>query len=186
MKSVPYISDEYLEIQMEHHRKHASWGCGGTEHASFVMRLAEILGTKSVLDYGCGKGAFAKAMSFPIREYDPAISGKDTPPEKPADIVHCNQVLQHVEPRFLESILRRLNELSTLVCLIYIKWVESHTVYEDGRNATLTPWPPDKWTSEIGGFFPNRLLLVEGIAGDAGYFSVMAITKGVFERLVFK
>ena len=49
-------------------------------------------------------------LTFEIKEYDPAIPGKDSLPE-PADIVVCSDVLEHIEPNYLLNVLVDFNAI---------------------------------------------------------------------------
>lgn len=80
------------------------YGVGGKKHKEVVLKLARALDTHSIMDYGCGKGTLANHLPFPIWEYDPAIPGKDRVP-RPADLVVCFNVLEHVEPQMLDNVL---------------------------------------------------------------------------------
>jgi uncharacterized Rossmann fold enzyme len=90
------ISDEMRELNARLHRDNLAYGVGGGKHAGTVLKLADSIKTTSVLDYASGKGYLAKAIPFPIWEYDPAIPGKQESP-RPADLVVCTDVLEHVE-----------------------------------------------------------------------------------------
>lgn len=82
------ITSAYRELNRKLHQQNLAYGVGGGKHADTVQKLITAIGAQSVLDYGCGKGLLAKALPFPIWEYDPAIPGKDESP-KPADLVVC-------------------------------------------------------------------------------------------------
>jgi hypothetical protein len=70
------ISTEYAALNAQLHRENLAYGVGGGKHADTVKKLREQCACASVLDYGCGKGYLAKALDFPIWEYDPAIPEK--------------------------------------------------------------------------------------------------------------
>jgi len=59
----------------------------------------------SHLDYSCGKETLANALpQFTVHGYDPAIPGLDIHPE-PRDLFICTNVLEHVEPEFLDMVI---------------------------------------------------------------------------------
>jgi uncharacterized Rossmann fold enzyme len=97
------ITSEHVERNRQLHLNPV-YGLGGKKRKDVVLKLANTLKTNSVLDYGCGKGSLAMAMPFPIWEYDPAIAGKNAVP-RPADLVICLNVLEHVEPEMLDNVL---------------------------------------------------------------------------------
>jgi hypothetical protein len=119
--------------------------------------VVDILNTyefKSVLDYGCGKGTLAASIGNTIvSEYDPAIEGKDSPPE-PADLVVCTDVLEHIEPQLLDNVLKHLASLTNrrLLFNIATKYALSHTL-PDGRNPHLIVKPAWWWKFQIEKYF---------------------------------
>ncbi len=78
-----------------------------------------MLCAQSVLDYGCGKGTLAEAVSFEIREYDPAIAGKDENP-LPADLVICTDALEHIEPEYLDAVLVHIASLTRMAAFFVV------------------------------------------------------------------
>ena len=113
----PTISDKALQ---EAKRLHLSpvYGIDGKKHKDVILKLSESLKTKSIMDYGCGKGTLGASLPFPIWEYDPAVPGKDGVP-RPADICVCINVLEFVEEEMIENVLgdicRCTNRVSFLI-----------------------------------------------------------------------
>lgn len=97
------ITPEHVESQRKLH-KNPIYGIGGKKHKDVVLKLALAMKTQSIMDYGCGKGTLASSLPFPIWEYDPAIPGKDNVP-RPADLVVCLNVLEHVETSMIDNVL---------------------------------------------------------------------------------
>lgn len=98
----------------------------------------------AVLDYGCGKGTLSR-----VTGYDPAIVGKDGLPE-PHPVVVCLDVLEHVEPELMVSVLDHLQALAQEVVFIVIATGPAQKVLPDGRNAHLI--------QESAGWWYGRLL----------------------------
>jgi len=105
------ISEEYRRLNAQLHQENMAYGVGAQRHVQSVIKLAEALKTKCLLDYGSGKGLLGKGIPWAIAEYDPAVTGKEESP-KPADIVACFQVLEHVEP---DKLLYVLDDLKRCV-----------------------------------------------------------------------
>lgn len=145
------ISPEYVALNATLHRTTPSYGCGGGSAANLV-RVCEQLGTRDVLDYGCGKGTFGARMPWPIKEYDPAIPGKQGPAE-PADIVICRDVLEHVEPECLDAVLADLARCVKTIGLLTIATGPSWDVLPDGRNAHLLQRPAAWWRPRLSEYF---------------------------------
>lgn len=146
------ITPAYAE---EQRRLHASpdYGSGSHRHAHLVAGIARLEGCRSVLDYGCGKGtigAILRARSdLDVREYDPAIAGKDHAPQ-PADLVTCLDVMEHIEPPCFDDVLADLRRLSTkrLFVDVATKFTKSRWL-SDGRNSHLIVEENEWWRHEI-------------------------------------
>ncbi len=113
---------------------------------SDIMRRGKC---ESVLDYGCGKGGLKKALpDADVREYDPAISGKDVLPG-PADLVLCADVLEHVEPEYLDSVLDHIQGLARKFVMLSPSTVPADKTLPDGRNAHLIVEPYPWWREQF-------------------------------------
>jgi len=142
------ISAEYRDMNAALHRSRLDYGVGGGRHAPAILALAESLKTTSILDYGCGKGYLARALPFPIWEYDPAIPGKDESP-RPADLVVCLDVLEHIEPDKVRFVLDDLRRVCRRVGYFIIHTGPSGKTLADGRNAHLIQKPKDWWVAKL-------------------------------------
>lgn len=150
------ISAEYLELNTRLHRDNLAYGVGGGRHADTVIKLAKILKKDtdfvSVLDYGCGKSYLAKELPFPIAEYDPAILGKQESP-RPADLVVCTDVLEHIEPERLLFVLDDLRRVVRKLGYFVIHTGPSSKHLADDRNSHLIQQGPDWWQNTLSAFF---------------------------------
>lgn len=146
------ISDEYRKLNEDLHRTNVAYGVGAARHAPIVLKLAQRLKTTSILDYGCGKGYLAKSLPFPIWEYDPAIPGKTDSP-RPADIVVCTDVLEHIEPDHLDPVLMDLRRCMRKIGYLVIHTGPSTKKLGDGRNAHLIQEKLDWWTHRLRNYF---------------------------------
>lgn len=146
------ISAEYRGLNEQLHRENLAYGVGGERHAPVVMKLCAALKSKNILDYGCGKGRLGRAIPWHIAEYDPAIPGKTEAP-KPADIVMCTDVLEHIEPDKLIYVLEDLRRCTQLVAYITISTVPAQKILADGRNAHLIQHGKIWWTKQLDRFF---------------------------------
>lgn len=140
------ISADFRELNRRLHCDNPMYGVGGGKHAEAVMKIAAGMGTTSILDYGCGKGFLAKAIPYPIWEYDPAVPGKDASP-RPADLVVCTDVLEHVEPEKIELVIGDLARCTAKVGYFVIHTGPAKKTYADGRNTHLIQ-RDDRWWSK--------------------------------------
>lgn len=151
------ITEEYRALNAELHRNRADYGRRGGRHAGRVLELLRKHGARTVLDFGCGKGGLAAALpTVDVREYDPAIPGKDEPPS-PADILVCTDVLEHVEPDLLDNVLADLKRLTLKAGHIVIATRPDQTkLLPDGRNPHLIVEPADWWETRLSQYFRVR------------------------------
>lgn len=156
------ISSEYRELNARLHRDNLAYGVGGEKHAPTVLKLVASLGTRSVLDYGCGKGLLAKNMPFPIWEYDPAVPGKEESP-RPADLVICTDVLEHIEPDKLNYVLDDLRRVTRTLGYFVIHTKAAMKTLPDGRNTHLIQRGKRWWKARLAKFFMvGKILEVKG------------------------
>lgn len=156
------ISHEYAALNAQLHRENLAYGVGGGKHATTVLKLAESLKTRSILDYGCGKGYLAKAIPFPIWEYDPAVPGKQESP-RPADLVISTDVLEHIEPDKLPFVLGDLKR-----CVLKVGYFVIHTgpagkTLPDGRNTHLIQRDQQWWRVKLQRFFQVGSIKARGM-----------------------
>jgi 2-polyprenyl-3-methyl-5-hydroxy-6-metoxy-1,4-benzoquinol methylase len=142
------ISDEYRELNKELHETNEAYGTSGHNHAEAVVGLANAMQTVDILDYGCGKGTLNSAIGIRLKEYDPAVPGKDDPPE-PADLVVCTDVLEHIEPDCLDDVLDDIESLARRGVFLCVATREAKKVLADGRNAHLIVEGKDWWLPKL-------------------------------------
>lgn len=100
-------------------------------HAPFIKEIIDRLGCKSVLDYGCGKGAqyswvshgedasIPKGMTIeeywgvPVAKFDPAYPPFAAEPVGPYDLVLCTHTLGAIPRSDLSMVIGRLYALAT-------------------------------------------------------------------------
>lgn len=146
------ISAEYRDLNAKLHASNLAYGVGGAKHAKTVETLMKDNELKSCLDYGAGKGLLAQSLPFPIWEYDPAIPEKAESP-RPADLVVCTDVLEHIEPEKLTHVLVDLHRCTKKVGFFVISTVPSKKVLADGRNAHLIQEDKAWWEAKVGALF---------------------------------
>lgn len=148
--SLQTITQDYLEQNRQLHEQRDTYGCWGWKHAERVLELRDEAEGVTVLDYGCGKGKLKEALGNPewVREYDPAIPGKDAKPEM-ADIVVCTDVLEHIEPELLDNVLFELVRLTTKVGFLVIATRESNKLLPDGTSPHKIVQPAEWWRKKL-------------------------------------
>jgi len=141
------ISEGYRALNIELHER-TSYGSFGKKWASAVTKISYDFGISSILDYGCGKGSLKEELLkngfSDIREYDPAIEGKDKIPE-PADLVVCTDVLEHIEPDYINSVVESIKSKGIKCLFLVVSTRPAKKKLADGRNAHLIIQPLSKW-----------------------------------------
>jgi hypothetical protein len=160
------ITEDYRRLNAELHSTNLAYGVGAGRHADVIKKLVKTLKTTdglppSVLDYGAGKRYLAKALPFPIYEYDPAIPAiADSP--KPADLVCCLDVLEHIEPDKLLFVLDDLRRCTKQIGYFVINTGPAHKTLPDGRNTHLIQQPEAWWREHLSEFFTIATVKVGG------------------------
>ncbi len=131
------ISKEYAELNKQLHATRPDYGNKADMWSDDIFTMATALKTESILDYGCGKAALAKTLPYQIQSYDPAITAYESRP-RPADLVVCCDVLEHVEPEYLDNVLDDLHDLTKIVVYMTVATIPAKKSLADGRNAHLT------------------------------------------------
>ena len=146
------ISDEYREQQEKLH-ENPNYGVASVSYAPLVSNLIDQLEVDEMLDYGCGKGRLAHAITpnrkLKIELYDPAqpdFSGRPSPRE----FVACIDVLEHIEPHLLYNVLDDLASLTLKYGFFTVHTGPAMKFLADGRNAHLIQqnykwWLPKIW-----------------------------------------
>jgi 2-polyprenyl-3-methyl-5-hydroxy-6-metoxy-1,4-benzoquinol methylase len=141
------ISKEYQALNKELHESNPGYGAGGGKWKDWVEQVILIYRPDTILDYGCGKGSLKKELNTEILEYDPAIVGKDIPPDN-VDLVVCTDVIEHVEPEFLDEVLAHIKRISK-AAFIVIACRKGNKTLPDGRPAHLIVESPDWWKKKM-------------------------------------
>jgi hypothetical protein len=149
------LSDDYRALNAQLHDDDPDYGAGGAKHANTVIKLLNAVEGNSCLDYGCGKGQLAEALDFPIWQYDPCIPKfADTP--RPADVVVCSDVLEHIEPGHLGAVLTDLRRCTKKALYAVIAIEPAKKTLPDGRNTHLITRDGAWWRERLGTMFEIR------------------------------
>lgn len=155
------ISESYRDQNRALHDLRPEYGGSSGKWVATVAHLVRTLRLSSVLDYGCGKGLLKQGLARLVadgsdqtdlaglvREYDPAIPGKDAAPA-PAELVVCTDVLEHVEPSYLDAVLDDLRRLTLNVAFLNVATRPAEKTLPDGRNAHLIVEPSSWWLPKL-------------------------------------
>lgn len=134
------ITPEYVEEQKRLHTMGTgAYGDRGFNWAYLILGIAEIEKCNSILDYGCGKGSLGRALKNvkkEVQSYDPGVQAFSASP-KPADLVVSLDMMEHVEPECLASVLDHIRDLTKKILFVAISTRPAKRFLTDGRNAHL-------------------------------------------------
>jgi FkbM family methyltransferase len=163
------ITAHYAQLNAQLHADRPDYGTSGQRWAPVVAALADLVQTDNILDYGCGKQTLAAALAGrKVRGYDPAIPPLSAEP-KPADVVVCTDVLEHVEPDCIDDVLDDLCRVTQKAALITVATRPAVKKLADGRNAHLTIQPFSWWREH----FLSRFDIVDVREDEGNEFTLI-------------
>lgn len=140
------ISDSYRALNRALHGARQGYGTSGDQWRDDVLAM---IGKGTILDYGCGKNPLRIEGA---KLYDPAIKGIDKPPE-PADYVICTDVLEHVEPEYIDAVIEDLRRVTRKSLFLTVCTRPADKCLADGRNAHLIQKSASWWGEKVGKLF---------------------------------
>jgi len=144
------ISKEYLELQQKLH-ENKNYGTASIKQAPLVKQIFEKNNFMSISDYGAGKKNLQKALfniglkDFKYFPFDPVFPEYGNP--EPADLVCCIDVLEHIEPEYLDNVIADLKLITINTGFFNISTRPARKTLTDGRNAHLIIKPTNWWLS---------------------------------------
>jgi FkbM family methyltransferase len=146
------ISPEYIQLNKKLHEDNPMYGMGGSKHADTILKLSKELKTTDILDYGAGKMMLQKSLPFPIFNYDPCVPEISATP-RPADILVCTDVLEHIENDKLNFVLDDIRRCMKKVGYLVISTRKAVKTYANGSNTHSIVQGKDWWQKKLSKFF---------------------------------
>jgi hypothetical protein len=150
------ISEDYRDQQKTLHET-TVYGTASAQYAPQVAKLIEQFQVSELLDYGAGsrltliKTIGEKRLcqrKFRYIPYEPAVDKFSDTPE-PAEMVVCLDVLEHIEPEYLDNVLDDLKRVTARIGFFTVSCEPAVKTLPDGRNAHLIQEPPQWWLPRI-------------------------------------
>jgi hypothetical protein len=159
------ISPEYLALQKALH-ENPHYGVASIGYAPIVRDILNGSKARTLSDYGAGKQNLREALhnlgksDFEYFPYDPAFPEYGA--RRAADLVCCIDVLEHIEPDFLDAVLADLAAITRRLGFFSIATGPAIKVLADGRNAHLIQQPSSWWLPKLCRYFEiTRLQTVQ-------------------------
>ena len=145
------LSESYRKEQERLHENPA-YGVASVHYAPLVTQIIDKIGATEMLDYGCGKGRLAKSIQpkqeITVKQYDPGIPELSELPDS-AQFVCCIDVLEHVEPDYLDDVLDDLQRVTEFYGFFTVHTGPAVKTLSDGRNAHLIQEGSQWWLPKI-------------------------------------
>jgi hypothetical protein len=142
------ISDNYRAEQAKLHET-KTYGTASILYAPLVTQIIDKLEISHLLDYGCGSQCNLGKNIRPkgkltYQAFDPCVDEFAGDPV-PAQLVCCIDVLEHIEPEYLNNVLDHLAALTEAVVFLTVHTGPAFKKLSDGRNAHLIQEPMEWW-----------------------------------------
>lgn len=122
---------------------------------AYIHSAIKNFNVTEVFDYGCGKGLqytqgkLHKKWGVSVTLYDIGVNRFSIKPNRTFEMVISTDVLEHIEPEAVTSVLNEIDNYATKVVLVSIATRPAKKTLPDGRNAHLTVQPQEWWLNEI-------------------------------------
>ena len=150
------ITAESLEEQKNLHQN-PNYGVASIGFAEEVGALMCHMSAQTITDYGAGKKNLKKALDsrgvsgYVYQPFDPVFPEYGDAVE--ADLVCCIDVLEHVEPHFLDNVLADLRRVTTNIGFFTVHTGPAVKTLSDGRNAHLIQQSATWWLTKLSDHF---------------------------------
>lgn len=161
------ISDTYIELNYKLHSENKYYGTSAPNYKETICKIIKAYNIKELIDYGCGKQLAKtiipkKVEYFP---YDPAFPELNILPT-PKDMLICIDVLEHIEPEYIDNVLKNISSLTNKVCFLTIALRKAKKILADGRNAHLIVEKKKYWLDKINIIFDSFKIIDEEYKED--------------------
>ena len=170
------ISPSY-QAQQEKLHQTRNYGTTAEKYGATISEMVNMMGVKEVLDYGCGSlrslmRTFKPDHECKVQCYDPGVPEYAELP-KPAEMVVSIDVLEHIEPEYIEDVLDHLEELTQKVLFATVHLGPASKKLSDGRNAHLIQKPQEWWVPK----FMDRFIMKGFNQRSAKGFEILCFPK---------
>jgi len=148
------ISKKYIKLNNKLHETNLLYGTSTIKYEKIILKIINDYNITEMIDYGCGKQLAKKFLPKNVSyyPYDPAFPELSLIP-LPKDFLICTDVLEHIEPKYLDNVLFNICNLTNKICFLTIALRKASKTLPDGRNAHLIVKNKDFWLDKINTIF---------------------------------
>lgn len=149
-RKLALITESYRQLNASLHKTVPGYGTSGQGKAKLIIEVLQDTGAATVLDYGAGKQTLKPLLSAyaKYRAYDPAVPDIDKAP-KPADVVVCTDVMEHVEPQFVDGVIDDVFALAKRAVFFSISCEVGARTLDNGEPAHCSVHPAAWWLDKL-------------------------------------
>lgn len=119
---------------------------------------------ESCLDYGCGKGAILAHLKEQYSDtkfigYDPAVAMFSAKPKGNFTAVFSNDVLEHIEPVYIDQVIQDINTYATDYIWLRIDTLPARKTLPNGQNAHLIIEGEEWWLNKLTKNIKNKKIV---------------------------
>ena len=180
---MPLISEAYRSQQQTLHET-TDYGTMAGQYAPIISKIMNKLEVTHLLDYGCGHNlSLFKSLKvnhrFTYQAYDPCVPEYSANPV-PAEMVACVDVLEHIEPDYIDDVLDHLRSVTEALGFFSVATGPALKTLPDGRNAHILQMPAEWWLPKFMDRFDVQTYQK---MGDHGFFVIVHSIAGEIEGL---
>jgi cyclopropane fatty-acyl-phospholipid synthase-like methyltransferase len=147
------LIDKDYKDQLAHLHQAGKFNNGHTAYP-IVKDFIEKYQPTGVLDFGCGQGGLIATIkelhpNIEVTGYDPGNPNFQHLPKHPIDTIVSTDAIEHIEPKYLDTTLRIINEKMQRCGFFRIACYPAKKQLPDGRNAHLIVELPEWWRNKI-------------------------------------
>lgn len=148
------------QYKIKHSTEH--YGSSSEVYLNDILPHIQALNPTVILDYGCGRSSLATYFwndgKRLIYRYDPAIPTYKTRPVDKADLILCNDVLEHIFKRDLDRFIQEVKSVSKNV-IFSVSTIPARAKLSNGLNAHVTIESKDWWVRFLEKHFPRVIII---------------------------
>lgn len=167
------------------------WGDMLRYNAHHIGRLVEETESKTLLDFGCGKGKQYlveeehKSWGIMPHLYDPGVEEFSVLPNDVFDGVISTDVMEHIPEENIQDSLKEIFERAEKFVFLAISTRPAKTILPNGDNAHCTVKPIEWWHEQVVNSNVNNVYTHLKTYGDSSGYRMYYLPNEIFiKRLV--